>query len=241
MNLLDGDESFLLTVFTLHFRFCNFQRVLPHGQSHLFRSQSGQSDCVSDDEETCPGCCFNRRQKRATDPAPAESNPYYHSHHSCAHCSSSIRSADNASNEAENAQKRNCGCSTDALVLSEEGSNASSEYAAIICPICLEQLLVGEPVAWSKIGYCRHFFHYDCILRWAVLGNVTCPVCREEFWSRNALQTCILCHHDAIGKDNYQSFGLGGRPSAQEMRQSTFCVRHGLVSPSRRMVNEGGS
>lgn len=107
-------------------------------------------------------------------------------------------------------------------MLAEEGSAT----ADVVCPVCLDAFHVGDEVTWSKLQRCRHVFHYDCILPWAVLGHVHCPVCREVFWSRHAKSSnaeCLICVKMRKRLD------VGSEVSALE--QSRFCVVHGLVSP----------
>lgn len=60
----------------------------------------------------------------------------------------------------------------DELVLAEEG-NVTTE---LVCPVCLDAFRVGEEVTWSKLQHCRHVFHYECILPWAVLGHSKCSI-----------------------------------------------------------------
>ena len=101
----------------------------------------------------------------------------------------------------------------DELVLAEEGECGIVEE--MTCNICLEAFEVGQKVSWSKEG-CQHVYHYDCILPWAVLGHVRCPVCREVYWHR---ENRGLCRRRKESE------------SAIEMRKKTFCVVHGLKSP----------
>lgn len=107
--------------------------------------------------------------------------------------------------------------SKDELVRAEEGSINKDEE--LLCSVCLEPFRVGELVAWSHMGHCHHVFHHKCILPWAVLGNEKCPVCREIFWRRT--RRVRYCIHRS-GEEEKES----------EMRDRTFCVRHGLVTPS---------
>mmetsp|Transcript_2897 Transcript_2897/g.5588 ORF Transcript_2897/g.5588 Transcript_2897/m.5588 type:complete len:133 (-) Transcript_2897:2961-3359(-) len=115
--------------------------------------------------------------------------------------------------------KTGCG---DELELAEEGSSMNDD--AIFCPKCLEPSHVGEQVAWSKMGHCRHVFYYDCILPWALLGNVHCPMWREIFWSRKIMEQCSLCHNSGTKRNS-------------EMKRTRFCVQHGLVPPQELLIN----
>lgn len=112
------------------------------------------------------------------------------------------------------------------LVLAEEGMSTSTNDN--LCPVCLDSFHIGEEVAWSKLQHCRHVFHYECILPWAVLGHIHCPVCREVFWSKNrrAQRECMMCERL---KKNVLSQSTLYAESILEM--SRFCVLHGLTSP----------
>ena len=129
----------------------------------------------------------------------------------CAHCNrQAICDVPNDCPQVRNNDDSDCSID---IALAEEGLGG---FHPNLCPICFEPFLVEEKVTWSKIGHCRHVFHYDCILPWAVLGNFECPVCRAAFWSKidHPTRRCLPI----------------GRLDA-EMRQSRFCVQHGLVSP----------
>jgi len=123
--------------------------------------------------------------------------------HVCAHCN--LTRMDVGHNEVVTDK--------DELVLAEEGEGMAEEMT---CNICLDAFEVGQKVSWSKEG-CQHVYHYDCILPWAVLGNVRCPVCREVYWCRE--KSSRLCCRRKESE------------SAIEMRKKTFCVVHGLKSP----------
>ena len=182
---------------------------MPHGQGERCQTddsttydeeivQEKRVSCFSNFVLRC--CCYN--QKQSVHPADEILEDYRaksRRHHVCARCNS-VRVA----------------TTDDELEAAEEGVVINNDD--ITCNICIEAFHVGEKVAWSKAGGdCKHVFHYDCILPWAVLGHVRCPVCRETFWKRDArISPC------------------GRRiesESAVEMRQSTFCVRHGLQRP----------
>jgi len=115
----------------------------------------------------------------------------------------------------------------DELVLAEEGTPNST--SGNLCPVCLDSFHIGDEVAWSKLQHCRHVFHYECILPWAVLGHIHCPVCREVFWSKNrhAQRECMMCERL---KRNVLTQSTLDAESVLEM--SRFCVLHGLTSPS---------
>ena len=112
----------------------------------------------------------------------------------------------------------------DELVLAEGGiSNPTSD---IVCPVCLDSFHIGEEVTWSKLQHCRHVFHYECILPWAVLGHVHCPVCREVFWSRHmeAEKECFICIKLRRKMDSQHEESV--------LERSRFCVLHGLILPT---------
>lgn len=46
-----------------------------------------------------------------------------------------------------------------------------------ICSICLNKKLESENIIKTK---CNHFYHRDCIEKWATV-NSRCPDCRSEF------------------------------------------------------------
>ena len=119
----------------------------------------------------------------------------------------------------------------DELVLAEEGTSNST--TDIVCPICLDAFHVGEEVTWSKLQHCRHVFHYECIIPWAVLGHVHCPVCREVFWSRHR-QTSTECKICVKLRKN-----MNVTMEESELERSRFCVTHGLVSPAPMLEETG--
>lgn len=45
-----------------------------------------------------------------------------------------------------------------------------------LCPICLEDFLLGEKIARS---HCSHSFHTKCLMIWLKAHN-TCPMCKKN-------------------------------------------------------------
>lgn len=125
----------------------------------------------------------------------------------------------------------------DELILAEEGALKRSDANNIlICPICITDIELGEEVAWSELGHCRHVFHYECILPWCAIGHEECPVCREKFWQNKS----IICkrYYRKIFESFFGAFSrkIGCIESEISllyvMRKSKFCFIHGLISPS---------
>ena len=167
--------------------------------------------------------CFNRKQRVGVGDAPdIESNNIETSYTSkiCTNKSTNIRIRNNG-NDNESAAATN----NSRLEVAEEGLVSND---CIICPICLESFHIGEEVSWSNLGHCNHAFHHDCILPWAMLGNLECPVCREYFWSRGSMYSCRYCNY-SFDSESSQSVGQRGSPLSEIMRQSRFCVQHGLI------------
>ena len=52
-----------------------------------------------------------------------------------------------------------------------------SMYSPKSCPICCEDYVKGDDVAWSKNEECCHAFHTDCIVPW-LMDHDDCPMCR---------------------------------------------------------------
>lgn len=57
-----------------------------------------------------------------------------------------------------------------------DGSSSSNSKSAstLICPVCMEEVMIGAHLARMP---CSHMFHQDCILEWLKRSH-TCPVCR---------------------------------------------------------------
>ncbi len=135
----------------------------------------------------------------------------------CAHCQ--LQASGETSDKPSQASNNNNNDGGDIEIALAETGLCGIDSNQLTCSICFEPFVVEENVTWSRIGHCRHAFHYDCILPWAVLGNYECPVCRAVFWSRSTPTTrCCLPL---------------ARSERKEMKRSKFCVQHGLVSPGR--------
>ena len=159
-----------------------------------------------------PPCWRNTKDKVAPEQDILEQYRSKSANHICAHCNS-LR-MDVGHNEVI--------ADKDELVLAEEGE-CISIAEEMTCNICLESFEVGQKVSWSKEG-CQHVYHYDCILPWAILGHVRCPVCREVYWCR---ENRGLCRRRKESE------------SAIERRKRTFCVVHGLKSPTDTIAEDG--
>lgn len=49
-----------------------------------------------------------------------------------------------------------------------------------VCPICLDEILLGENLALTN---CKHKFHLDCILENG--KNAPCPLCRKSLLNKH--------------------------------------------------------
>lgn len=63
------------------------------------------------------------------------------------------------------------------IQLDIEQSLGESLYSPRSCPICCEDYVKGDDVAWSKNEDCCHAFHTDCIVPW-LMDHDDCPMCR---------------------------------------------------------------
>ncbi|KAK1317897.1 NEP1-interacting protein-like 1 [Acorus calamus] len=55
-------------------------------------------------------------------------------------------------------------------------SAADEEEEEVVCPVCLQNFVVGEEI---KSTPCGHRFHGECIFRWMGRSR-TCPMCRSS-------------------------------------------------------------
>ena len=188
-----------------------FKRVLPHGSEEQCQSEDVDNNNTEEEGKDTKDThvsylsllippCWRRNTKDKVAPEEDILETYRAKNHVCAHCNS-LRIHNGVVED------------NDELVLAEEGECIAEEMT---CNICLEAFEVGQKVSWSKEG-CQHVFHYDCILPWAVMGNVRCPVCREVYWCREKSRLCCRRKESE---------------SAIEMRKKTFCVIHGFKSPT---------
>ena len=63
------------------------------------------------------------------------------------------------------------------LYLDLERNLDESLYSPRSCPICCEDYVKGDDVAWSRNEECCHAFHTDCIVPW-LMDHDDCPMCR---------------------------------------------------------------
>jgi len=198
------------------------KRVLPHGQSCDLDDEGDTKNTLCCSSYLCCRFRCKRRQKRAlfipTTESSAETFPAEHptksfQHRACSNCKSTMRTSDSTNIDLDKEHTPDRKDEHPALV--KEELNTKHE---ISCPICIESFHIGEQVVLSSLGYCQHNFHYACLLEWALLGNLECPVCKQEFWSpRDTKMQRYLCFVEKLR-------------SASETRTCTFCVEHGLLS-----------
>lgn len=67
------------------------------------------------------------------------------------------------------------------------GNNNNNNNTAC-CPICIQDIEVGDRICHSKRKTCRHLFHLDCMLEWVGTGSTLCPVCRREIFTKAMLE-----------------------------------------------------
>ena len=182
------------------------QKVVPHGQSRQFDCTDDvqvEVELESQQKKSKFRCCCCQKASDDTGKSVLEN---YRIKSYCEFHSQSLQRQNSKTMDID-----------EALAAVEEGRSTNDN----VCPICLETFNVGDEVAWSKLQYCHHVFHHKCILPWAVLGHVHCPVCREEFWSKQM-------HRQYCGTLRRN---LTFQNEASSLERSKFCVIHGLVSP----------
>mmetsp|Transcript_114 Transcript_114/g.207 ORF Transcript_114/g.207 Transcript_114/m.207 type:complete len:302 (-) Transcript_114:181-1086(-) len=70
----------------------------------------------------------------------------------------------------------------------QDSNTGGTKKISNICAICLTEYEIGDEIVWSCIedenSRCKHAFHEDCMLMWALkIGeeDVKCPCCRQSF------------------------------------------------------------
>jgi len=66
------------------------------------------------------------------------------------------------------------------------------------CPICLENLLVGDSVYLTP---CCHYFHKNCLKDWILIENI-CPSCRMKLGNNTAaeIDMCLFTRQEKVEK-----------------------------------------
>lgn len=64
-----------------------------------------------------------------------------------------------------------------------ESHNHNNDRVGQMCPICLDDYVVGDEVSFSKYQTCRHAFHKGCIEGWLkqLDREGLCPFCRGPY------------------------------------------------------------
>jgi hypothetical protein len=196
------------------------KRVLSHGQSHCFdcndAAKKDRKSCQSCGSSVAQFCCSIKKRTQRVLPAFTEDGN---------RCVQEIAtSQSNHANTVDadtDTEQHQCGDALTALDQAEQGIVALDQE--ITCPICLEQILLGEEVAWSKLRHCKHFFHFECITHWLMQGHMQCPVCRDRYWNRsyrkNHVCTKIIHKKESDPIDD------------MDARRFNFCELHGLTWP----------
>eukprot|EP00804_Cyclotella_cryptica_P000362 CCRYP_008685-RB/>CCRYP_008685-RB protein AED:0.07 eAED:0.07 QI:1256/1/1/1/0/0/4/117/311 len=198
------------------------KKVLPHGQSHCFSERDGNENIDEIQRKPRIICCC-RKPTVSVASLPETATEILDSYKLKSY-GELRKQARRVHDENNDDGMNNC---DEELVLAEEGmANSTND---ILCPICLDSFHIDEEVAWSKLQHCKHVFHYECILPWAVLGHIHCPVCREVFWSKNRRDhnECMLCQWLKTNAETQNSLD-----AESLLEVSRFCVLHGLTSPS---------
>jgi hypothetical protein len=78
--------------------------------------------------------------------------------------------------------------------MQREDEEECAESSAVICSICIHELIPGESV--FKTPNCHHLFHSNCICDWMSSvtrkNNIECPNCRSGIMTRAALNRILL-------------------------------------------------
>lgn len=84
----------------------------------------------------------------------------------------------------------------DALIVngSINSNEEIKENLGVDCVIC------SEPIKILKKLHCGHAFHLFCAAKWLEKGNKTCPLCRSEIKSYNA----VFRHNQSAANSSQQ-------------------------------------
>jgi hypothetical protein len=95
-------------------------------------------------------------------------------------------------NDNDNNTDENTTTTTAASIVIPDGSPSSTTTPdgnnTACCPICIQDIQVGERVCHSKRKNCKHDFHLDCMLEWLGTGSTVCPYCRREIFTKAMLE-----------------------------------------------------
>jgi hypothetical protein len=115
------------------------------------------------------------------------------------------------------------------------GDDGDEEEGGNECPICFEELQVGDVVSWSPESShtCKHIFHHACIKEW-LLKNSGCPFCRATVLPIDRLvPRCDGRHnHQFSAGAGLQQIGqlLQAQEQHKEAQHECFyCIDHGIV------------
>lgn len=203
------------------------KKVLSHGQSHCFDCNDAKKDrksCQSCRSSVAQFCCIRKRTQKVLPTTSTEDG------NQCVQVIATSQSQSNANTvDADiDTEQHQYGDALTALDQAEQGIVALDQE--ITCPICLEQILLGEEVAWSKLRHCKHFFHFKCIKHWLMQGHMQCPVCRDRYWNRsyrkNHKCTKIIYKKESDPIDD------------MDARRFNFCELHGLTWPEESNTGE---
>ena len=61
-------------------------------------------------------------------------------------------------------------------------SDTEKGYEYGVCPICLDDFVEGNDIAFSK-GKCKHVFHLHCLQHWLMQSD-ECPMCRVNYFQK---------------------------------------------------------
>ncbi|KAB2635730.1 hypothetical protein D8674_026264 [Pyrus ussuriensis x Pyrus communis] len=101
----------------------------------------------------------------------------------------------------------------DALIKKTLKRDRVVAYALDVCPICLEEFVVGLKDVRSMP--CTHVFHENCIWRWFERSHLNCPICRFE----------IFIEPGSQGEGDIRDFNML-RIVLLAVRQSTTDLHH---------------